>query len=205
MGSICIFGASITSGADDTEMGGWAARLKAYLIDKTSDRYIKVHQLGISGQFVDGIIQRIDCEATPRNPDIIILAIGINDTRTLGEGGVAKTEEEFDGDLVTLIKKALVYTDKVILVGLTSVDELQTQPYYFRGKNTNLYYTNDRIQIFDAIIRQVAEQQSLPYIPMNDLLTLDDISDGLHPNSAGHKKMFERIRDFLIENVLKTK
>ncbi len=205
MGSICIFGDSITSGADDIEMGGWAARLKVYFFDKTSSRYTKVHQLGISGEFVEDVISRIDSEASPRNPEIIILAAGINDSRTLEDGSVAKTYEDFKKDLTLLIKKAKAHTSQVALVGLTLVDESQTQPYYFRGEKRDAYFTNERIQIFDKIIQQIAEQQSLFYIPMDDILTLDDISDGLHPNTVGHQKMFERVRDFLLENVLNTK
>ena len=37
---------------------------------------------------------------------------------------------------------------------------------------------------------------------MFDLLEVDDLPDGLHPNTEGHKKMFERIKDFLVENKL---
>ena len=32
-----------------------------------------------------------------------------------------------------------------------------------------------------------------------DLLTDEDLEDGLHPNTAGHKKMFERMKKFLID------
>jgi len=35
---------------------------------------------------------------------------------------------------------------------------------------------------------------------MYDLLQDEDLDDGLHPNAQGHKKMFERIKGFLIEN-----
>lgn len=35
---------------------------------------------------------------------------------------------------------------------------------------------------------------------MFDLLENEDLEDGLHPNSEGHKKMFIRVKDFLIEN-----
>jgi lysophospholipase L1-like esterase len=37
---------------------------------------------------------------------------------------------------------------------------------------------------------------------MFDLLDEKDLIDGLHPNSQGHQKMFERVRDFLLENKL---
>jgi lysophospholipase L1-like esterase len=35
---------------------------------------------------------------------------------------------------------------------------------------------------------------------MTDLLSNDDLYDGLHPNSEGHRKMFERIKDNLVKN-----
>jgi len=33
-----------------------------------------------------------------------------------------------------------------------------------------------------------------------DLLNDEDLNDGLHPNADGHEKMFNRVKDFLIEN-----
>ena len=35
---------------------------------------------------------------------------------------------------------------------------------------------------------------------MYGLLDKEDLEDGLHPNSAGHEKMFQRVKDFLIKN-----
>jgi len=35
---------------------------------------------------------------------------------------------------------------------------------------------------------------------MGDSLEFSDLEDGLHPNAKGHEKMFQRIRDFLVEN-----
>ncbi len=34
---------------------------------------------------------------------------------------------------------------------------------------------------------------------MNEPLEKEDFDDGLHPNAAGHEKIFEQVRDFLIE------
>ena len=30
--------------------------------------------------------------------------------------------------------------------------------------------------------------------------TEEDFDDGLHPNAQGHRKIFEKVKDFLVEN-----
>ena len=32
------------------------------------------------------------------------------------------------------------------------------------------------------------------------LITKEDLEDGLHPNAGGHEKIFQKVKDFLIEN-----
>ncbi len=75
---ICIFGDSITKGHCDYEEGGWANRLKKYLENKDSDN--SVYNLGVDSDTTDNLLGRFDAEARTRDPEIIIFAIGINDS-----------------------------------------------------------------------------------------------------------------------------
>jgi len=77
---ICVFGDSITWGAGDREKGGWAARLKNYF-GRISDFNVKITNLGISGDNTDDLLKRFKTEAVAREPNIIIFAIGTNDSQ----------------------------------------------------------------------------------------------------------------------------
>ena len=75
---ICVFGASITWGAFDDKKGGWVNRLK--LINFAQGNCIDIHNLGISGNTTNELLERIDTELFARNPDLIIFSIGANDS-----------------------------------------------------------------------------------------------------------------------------
>ena len=67
---ICVFGASVTKGAWDTEMGGWVNRLRLDLEDFKKRKY-SVYNLGISGDTTESLLERIDSECKARNSEII--------------------------------------------------------------------------------------------------------------------------------------
>ncbi|MBI4253126.1 hypothetical protein HY623_03060 [Candidatus Uhrbacteria bacterium] len=124
--NICIFGDSITWGANDFEYGGWAARFRNYLYEKDKS---DVYNLGISGEITTDTIKRIDCEAEAREADVIIFVLGINDSAYLKSKGERWTPlEAFKQNLVLLYEKARSLTEKIFFVGLAPIDETLLQP-----------------------------------------------------------------------------
>ena len=68
MPQILIFGDSIIYGAWDRE-GGWAARLRKFLDEKTlteEDFYCLVYNLGISGDTTEDLLERFEFETEQR-------------------------------------------------------------------------------------------------------------------------------------------
>ena len=63
----------------------------------------------------------------------------------------------------------------------------------------NLTLNKKQIQV---ILNEIAEKEGVHYIYMYDLLCKEDFIDGLHPNASGHEKIFEKVKDFLIEKKL---
>ena len=57
----------------------------------------------------------------------------------------------------------------------------------------NKYYDNTVIEEYDSELKKICDESIINYIPMQDVLQKDDFVDGLHPNSKGHKKIFERV------------
>ena len=187
--TICIFGDSITWGASDCEKGGWADQLKNCLMAEDID----VYNLGISGDTTEELLKRFSIEAEARNPDIIIFAIGINDSLNI-DANKPISLDKFRDNISLLNDKARNFTDKIIFIGLTTVDETKTNPYPLSESGKS--YNNQDIGEYDDIIRSFCEDNDLIFVDMIGLLINDeDLCDGLHPSSVGHQKMFEIIKN----------
>jgi lysophospholipase L1-like esterase len=193
---ICIFGDSITWGAVDPENGGWVAQLRGYF--ETNDDYdIAIYNNGISGDNTDDLLKRFEVECAAREPQIIIFAIGINDSQHIkSEGAKGVSLEKFQNNLVELINLAKNFSDKIIFVGLTKVDEVSIPEIW----GTENFYDNNIIAKYNSIIEKISAEHRLPFVNLLDLLEAKDLDDGLHPNSEGHKKIFLRIKEFLLTN-----
>ncbi len=194
---ICVWGSSIGHGYNDDVGGGWCDRLKVYYFaDKSSD--ISVYNLSISGAMSKDVLDRFDNEYNARQPKIVLIAIGINDSAfDENVNGCRISLKNTKSNLEQLIIKTRERGSRIMFVGLTSVNEDLVTPIPWAS---NVSYSNGNIKKYDNIIKEVAEINNVPYCYMFDLLQKDDLDDGLHPNTKGHEKMFERIKDFLIEN-----
>jgi len=188
--NILIFGDSITWGAYDPEQGGWATRLRNYFEEKDND--IDVYNLGISGDTTADLLVRIEVEAKSREPNLIIFAIGINDAQFIhSTNGSRVSLDEFQQNLAKLLSIAKKFTDKIVFVGLTKVDESKTTPIPW---NTDKSYTNENIERLDKAIKKFCEDNKLKFISMDGVVGNDDLIDGLHPNTKGHVKIFSRMK-----------
>jgi len=204
MPDICIFGDSISYGAWDSE-GGWVERLRKYLdtkkklIPKDDRFFYLVYNFSISGDTTKRLLRRFkyECEAV-EELETIIFAIGSNDSSYIDSKKEFVIDiEEFEKNLIRLIKLAKKFTKKIIFIGLTPVNEDETNPFHW---NKDYYSTNDNLRKYDNKIKSICKQNNLQYIHMFDKLIKNNLEDGSHPTSRGHQKMFEIIREFLIKN-----
>lgn len=182
---ICVFGNSITWGAYDREIGGWVERLKVYFYNK--DLETDVYNYGISADKVKDILFRFDFQAALKKPDVIILAIGINDSaRSSHPEGTPL--EEFRRQYNELLGKAEKITKNILIVGPTNVDE----------SIKDYDYKNEEIKKYDQTTREIAKERNLTFIDCFGILTKEDLSiDGLHPDANGHRKIFEKVKEAL--------
>ena len=193
--TINIFGDSIAWGAFD-DQGGWADRLKNYLMMKGRVDYSEVYNLGISSENSDKLLKRFASENEARNPDVIMIAVGVNDSQYVKSKNNPRVSlEKLEQNLLEMIKQAR--GREIIFVGITSVDESKVRPIPWSPVK---YYDNGNITIYNAKIKEICGKSGLLFIEMQDLLKDEDLEDGLHPNSKGHEKMFLRVKDFLESN-----
>lgn len=206
---ICIFGCSIAHGSWDYEYSGWVTRLRKFLEQKPAskkERYL-VYNMSISGSTTGELLKRfeIECESmSKRGFEFIIFSIGTNDSLLIyDKNHLITPPEEFKENVQKLIKLARKFTKKIIFVGLIPVDETKTTPLPW---TVNEYYKNEYILKNNDILKKVCKENNVYFIEMFENWTkinykdLLDYYDGLHPNSEGHKKIFETVKEFLIEN-----
>jgi lysophospholipase L1-like esterase len=211
---IFFFGDSLTQGFFD-EKGGWAGHLineyhmrsLSKLNDKNAE-WIECFNLGVSGETVEGVLYRLEDEIKARRlyreDEIIVIAIGINDA-ILRNNRADTDVYKFQETLEKLINKAKKLTKKVLLVGLSAVDESMTNPWPY--SSTKKQWHNTRINVFEDTIKQSAIRKEITFVPIHDkflqILESDKLlSDGLHPNSAGHELIYSLVKPQL-EKLLK--
>ncbi len=192
MTQICIFGDSITWGAGLPFRAGWANLLRNHLECKTKG-VMELYDLGIDRDTSRDILARFDVEAKARNPSIIIFAIGINDScyRKTKDKPLVSIDE-FEKNLLKLIKKARKFTDKIIFVGLAKGSDQETKPLL--RSTTGKCYDKGNVKIYNSVIGKVSKKENLLFIDIFNKLTDEDFDDGLHPNIGGHIKIFEEVR-----------
>lgn len=209
MSQILIFGDSIAHGAWDIE-GGWVQRLKKEIDKKIISSglqfYCDVYNLSIDGDVARGVLERFENETKKRlleEETVFIFAVGINDSCF-----IKNTEEfltplkNFRNNVQKLISGAKKFSNKIIFIGLTPVDEEKTNPYF--ASTTGKSYKNEFIKKYDEIIKSVCAENKISFIEIFEKFNKENyknlLEDGLHPNTQGHEKIFEIVKNYLIKN-----
>jgi len=209
MADILVFGDSIAWGAYDSEGGGWVARLKTFL-EKERNFNFSVYNLAVSGEETSSLLKKFVSETSSRTQDktetIIIFAIGINDSYFIhSQKSIMTQTQKFGENIKKLINLARKFSSKIIFVGLTPVDESITMPMPW---DTDKSYFIENIKRYDKILKENCLDENIHFIEIFDNWTKFDykklLEDGAHPNSAGHKILFETVKDYLIsKNIIK--
>jgi len=208
MARICVFGDSIIYGREDYEYGGWVQRLRKFLNKNflSKQKYFFVYNSGISADRTKDLLERFEFEIKFRlrrlkeeEKAIVIFGIGVNDSAYLYDKKDLDTSpKEFRKNIQKLIKLAQKFSQKIIFIGLGCVDEVKTTPY-----SVNKFYKNENIQKYNQIIKSVCKESDAHFIEIfEEWIKIDYkklLEDGLHPNSEGHQKIFEIVKDFLVE------
>lgn len=189
--NILVFGDSIVYGLYDASMQGWVNRLKNYY--DNNYQHVHVYNLGIPAETTQDLLIRIENEIKCRlaTNTVILIAIGINDSQFVNNH-FRTSIEAFKENVNKLISIAKKYSDNVVYVGLTDVDETRVKPVSF---NRHKSYDNHRISLFNNTIINTCTSNNIPFINLSGLLNKDDLEDGLHPNDIGHNKMFNKVKD----------
>ncbi len=192
---IFIFGDSIAQGFFDTK-GGWATRLMIHYhqeaLKNLSGEWTETFNLGISGDTAQGVLARIRNETEARrlleDEECIVIAVGINDA-ILKDNRAVMEVNDFQEIYEEIIAEALKLCPRLICLGLTAVNESETDPWPY--SRSGKQWKNNRINLFEDSIKQSTERKEVAFVPIHDEFLRRNkedalLTDGLHPNDAGH-------------------
>ena len=130
---------------------------------------------------------------------MVLLSVGLNDIRSIGspERHTA-TIEAFEERVERLLSLALGITSTVVFVGYTPVNEEFAAPRFSQTVGQDVYFFNERIELFDEACQKLCESTGVHYVSLfqeatalhwNDYV----IPDGLHPNDKGYEWIFTKV------------
>ena len=152
--------------------------------------------MGVSGDNTEDLLYRFECECRGRSPHVIIFSIGINDSQYIKDTSNPRVSlEDFKLNIEKLIKTARKYSEQIAFIGIGSVDEAKTLPL---NEDSWKCYDNDNTNKYKLILYTTTKNHNIPYLNMDNVVDKSELEDGIHPNANGHKKIFEKTKDFIL-------
>ena len=185
---IVFFGDSITEAA--VKPGGYVVEIGELAIkDKVADSYDFIGA-GISGNKVYDLYLRLENDVLSKNPNVVIIFIGVNDVWHKRTSGTGTDAEKFEKFYTAIIKKLKEKNIKVALCTPAAIGE----------KTDSSNELDGDVNKYSNIIRSLAKTNNLPLIDLrkafldynnqhnrenkeSGILT----SDGVHLNAKGNQ------------------
>jgi lysophospholipase L1-like esterase len=186
--NIVFFGDSITEAA--VKPGGYIVQIGELATkDKVSDSYDFIGA-GISGNKVYDLYLRLENDVLSRNPNVVIIFIGVNDVWHKRTHGTGTDADKFEKFYTAIIKRLQEKNIKVVLCTPAAIGE----------KTDSSNELDGDINKYSNIIRGLAKSNNLPLIDLrkaflnynnqhnpenkeSGILT----SDGVHLNAKGNQ------------------
>lgn len=201
---VVIVGDSLVYGYGDTEGGGWVERLRRRWMDPSQPGPI-IYNLGVRGDGVQRVADRLDREFKLRGelrrqvPDLLVLAVGLNDSARLGRsnGRLMTDEATFTEQLHNLLSQASSLCP-TFFVGMVPVNEA-AMPYA-----DILHFSNADQVHYNRMIRHACKERQIPYLDLyhrwrsqgDEWCKARLCSDGLHPNVLGYRTLMADVMNW---------
>ncbi len=106
---------------------------------------------------------------------------------------------EFESNIEKLIDTAAEFSKIIIFVGLYPINEAIMDPMPY---DLDKSYHNEDVGRYDQRLMVAAKKNNAEYIPIFDKFEEQNykklLHDGAHPNTAGHRLIFETVRYYLL-------
>jgi lysophospholipase L1-like esterase len=197
MNSIRIIfqGDSITDAGRDKrnyfDLGpGYPKYAAQHILEKHPDTKFEFINLGISGNRISQLFDRLYNDAIALKPDVISFLIGINDVwHRHGPEAIATTNEQIELNYREILKRIKRETNAKIVI---------LSPYLLDAE-INQYMKEDLVTVL-PIVKRLADEYADTYVPLQELFDeairtqpapLYYSNDGVHPNDNGAKFIAE--------------
>lgn len=198
---LVALGDSGVYGWGDPQEGGWCERLRRHWMELPGGPVL--YNLGVRGDGLERLAARLNPEVLCRGelrrqtPQGILIGIGHNDLARVGhrDGRHQLAPEAFLFGLQQLLQGARAIAP-VHVIGLTPVAEEQ-MPYA-----EVLWYGQADVRRYEALLEEACLGADVPFLPLLEPLLADGewsallCSDGLHLNGTGHRRVYERVRQW---------
>lgn len=199
MKNILIFGASIVHGVGAAK-GGWADQIKQsfhaemYGPGGRGDDSCDVYELGIPGGSLPDLLARFDGElraragSAERGDVYVVFSAGTNDSKWHRDTAQHLfSADDFAANVHAFIHLAKEYTDNILAVGVTPIDESK-----FPLEDGERLLSNERIRSFEQAFQRTCDDEGVTFVPIFDQAPTDWVQacvgpDGVHPTDAGHE------------------
>ncbi|WP_444903353.1 GDSL-type esterase/lipase family protein [Microbulbifer sp. CnH-101-E] len=199
---IAFIGSSSIYGRGDTELGGFVQRIR-FRFEPLNPKNL-VYALGIFGENVVSLTQRVSLELSVRRPHLIGLYPGFNDICRIGgaEAQNTVTLDFFRQAMLELLQASNSIAPSFVMTGIP-FDEQRTTPY----RDSDSYFFRKDAQLYSQVVREVAFNEGVPVLDFESLWCALEIipllsEDGLHANPAGHQLLCKQTWDFISRNYL---
>jgi len=196
---IVFFGDSITQmGANQ---GGYITKMQDMLEKNGKASQYELIGAGIGGNKVYDLYLRMDSDVVAKNPDVVIIWVGVNDVWHKASSGTGTDADKFEKFYTAIIKKLQARNIKVVLVTPSTI-----------GERTD--FTNQQdgdLNFYSNIIRRLAQTYNCKLVDLrkdfrnyglknnpdnkeSGILTIDRV----HLNEQGNKFVAQKMMDVLM-------
>lgn len=171
---------------------GYAFMAASFLLNKHSDKNLKIYNRGISGNRVPDLIGRWQKDSIDLKPNILSIMIGVNDYWRTKDSGASNTPEQFKAQYKELLEKTLSALPNVKLIII--------EPFAVN----NVKHVNDSwypdFPKYQNAVREIAKEFNAIFLPYQQIFDQglkknNDgaywTSDGVHTTMAGANLMAE--------------
>jgi len=175
---IGIWGDSIIHGGRDTVMGGWVTRLKMYCVSRQLGDHI--FNLGLGGNNSTEVRNRIDAEIVARTVHIdhAFVSVGVNDITNKSK---LTSPEVYEENLQRIIEIIRARGKSPHLLTMTPIQRALEEWHQYN----------------DIIVR-TAKTCKAGLIDLRRCDLTEHTADGVHPDAAGHEKIFQDVKAQLL-------
>lgn len=202
--TIVAIGDSIVEGKAATNHRGWVAMLGKYLT--TRRKAVRIFNRGLGGDDILGLRRRLTRDCIRYRPDLILVGIGVNDSRYRPSLGRHQTPlRRFEAVVRECLTRLAAETEAQIVVsGQIPVIDAMLNPY-----KKDKYYCRRYQRAYEKILFRCASDCHVPFLDnfarwtsRGEKFIADHSDDGLHPNNLGHEELAGYAYEFLRLHVM---